>query len=250
MKTIFFTLFAVSSTYAQQPSATGFFQYQMRWKNAQIICDLFYKNNESAFVLYSDRLTMPSDTVSESTEGNNRTNIRVNINDGKDFVLYKNYADRRMISREVVANGKKVIVQDTLPELVWKLEGERKQIGPYSCQKATTMFRCARYTVWFTTAIPLEIGPWKLHGLPGLIVEATNENIDLSYTLLKASYPATGALTYKIGPPRSNDPVYTFAQFGAIQNREIKKMETYMRSMAGNPSGGQFRTQMPECFPN
>jgi len=35
--------------------------------------------------------------------------------------------------------GKEFLVKDTLPKLAWKLEGETKQIGNYTCFKATAV---------------------------------------------------------------------------------------------------------------
>lgn len=53
----------------------------------------------------------------------------------------------------------------------WQLENEVKQLGNFSCQKATTFFRGREYTAWFTSEIPLSFGPWKFYGLSGLILE-------------------------------------------------------------------------------
>lgn len=56
----------------------------------------------------------------------------------------------------------------------WKiLEGDTT-ICEYPCQKAKTLFRGRTWTVWFTPEIPISDGPWKLYGLPGLILQAVD----------------------------------------------------------------------------
>ena len=56
----------------------------------------------------------------------------------------------------------------------WIISDETCTILSYPCQKATTRFRGREWTVWFSSAIPLNTGPWKLSGLPGLILKATD----------------------------------------------------------------------------
>jgi GLPGLI family protein len=50
------------------------------------------------------------------------------------------------------------------------------------------------YTVWFAPDIPVSAGPWKLWGLPGLIVEARSDDGRVYFVLTSlqatAEYPA------------------------------------------------------------
>lgn len=61
----------------------------------------------------------------------------------------------------------------TMPK--WELADSVKNILGYECQMATTRFHGREWTAWFTVEIPVPDGPWKLTGLPGLILEAECE---------------------------------------------------------------------------
>lgn len=58
----------------------------------------------------------------------------------------------------------------------WIMGGETKEILSYFCQKATAECAGRKWTVFFTPEIPINKGPFKLWGLPGLVVEAQDSN--------------------------------------------------------------------------
>jgi len=61
------------------------------------------------------------------------------------------------------------------PEIAWTLTDDTLTIGGYYCQTATCKFRGVEWHVCYTEEIPSSAGPWRLRGLPGLIVKAENE---------------------------------------------------------------------------
>lgn len=63
----------------------------------------------------------------------------------------------------------------------WEITDESKEIIGYQCFMATADFRGRRWTAWFSPEIPLQEGPWKLCGLPGLILEASESSGEYSY---------------------------------------------------------------------
>lgn len=64
---------------------------------------------------------------------------------------------------------------EPIPEIVWTLLEDTLTIRGYHCQNATCKFRGVEWQVSYTEEIPSSAGPWRLNGLPGLIVRAESE---------------------------------------------------------------------------
>lgn len=58
-------------------------------------------------------------------------------------------------------------------EQQWQICDSIKEILGYECQMAQSDYHGRHWTAWFATDIPLQDGPWKFCGLPGLILEAS-----------------------------------------------------------------------------
>ncbi|MBP3830037.1 MAG: GLPGLI family protein [Bacteroidaceae bacterium] len=61
------------------------------------------------------------------------------------------------------------------PAIAWTLTDDTLTASGYLCQQATVTFRGVAWAVWYTEEIPSSAGPWRLRGLPGLIVKAESE---------------------------------------------------------------------------
>ncbi len=85
-------------------------------------------------------------------------------------------------------------VNDDWITISWEITNQKKKVLGYECQKATGTFRGREYTAWFTTAIPVPYGPWKLFGLPGLILEAYDKKGMIHLTAKKILYPDSIAI--------------------------------------------------------
>lgn len=61
-------------------------------------------------------------------------------------------------------------------KIIWKIEAEKKTIGKFNTQKAITNMFGRKWIAWFSTDLPFQDGPYKFHGLPGLIVKIESSN--------------------------------------------------------------------------
>ncbi|PKF74919.1 GLPGLI family protein [Chryseobacterium sp. PMSZPI] len=78
----------------------------------------------------------------------------------------------------------------------WKVLGDKQQFLHYNAQKASLDFGGRKWTTWFTQDIPIQDGPYKFNGLPGLIVKMEDttkshvfELVGISNLSDKYSYP-------------------------------------------------------------
>jgi len=61
-------------------------------------------------------------------------------------------------------------------QIDWKISSEKQKIGEWNTQKAETEFGGRKWAAWFTSDIPIQDGPYKFHGLPGLIVKLEDQS--------------------------------------------------------------------------
>ncbi|MDD4437741.1 MAG: GLPGLI family protein [Tissierellia bacterium] len=69
-----------------------------------------------------------------------------------------------------IGDEKLYLLEEKIPFPKWQLQDETLEVMGYKCQKATCNFRGRNYTAWFTMDIPVNDGPYKFYGLPGLIL--------------------------------------------------------------------------------
>ena len=168
--------------------------------------------------------------------------------------LYKNTKEKRYAGKRDLF-GKAFIVKDELKEIEWKLESETKQIGQYTCYKATTTRTVERIvigvddeeqqqepsviniTAWYTPDIAVSTGPDRFWGLPGLIMEINEgkSKIICSKIVLNPDEVA------EIAEP-SKGKVLTEAEFDKLMGEKMKEMEKMNRG--GKKEGGAHQMKI------
>ena len=129
----------------------------------------------------------------------------VMVDTGGSDILYKNIKEENYTNQNEVF-GKIFLIEDKLEKRDWVLTNETKNIGEYTCYKATMTrqqevergvirineendsrdeeeaepeMEEITVTAWYAPEIPVNNGPGRYQGLPGLILEVNDGSLTL-----------------------------------------------------------------------
>mgnify|MGYP000737481034 CR=1 FL=1 len=147
----------------------------------------------SKFSSYKN-LTVDSIIMRSSQEQIANAAMEGKLSTGEFMTIYKNYPEGKLTHTEKICQDWFRYEED-MPQFEWEMTDSVANVLGYKCQSARCKFRGREWTVFYTEEIPLSEGPWKLHGLPGLIMKATDEKGHYSFECIgiksKASRPIT-----------------------------------------------------------
>ncbi|PJI21411.1 GLPGLI family protein [Prevotella intermedia] len=135
--------------------------------------DMQLEVGEKVSYFYSATYRAYEEELRKSVDANNiavptSTSARGSLS--MDF--YRNYPTGKSTYLDKVIR-EKFRITEPLEQPQWDIIADStKQILNYDCQMARCTFKGRTWTAWFTADIPLDNGPWKLCGLPGLILRA------------------------------------------------------------------------------
>ena len=86
--------------------------------------------------------------------------------------------EKNAISDLMTVLGKTYLVEDTLIPQQWKIHNDLKEVAGHVCMNATweDTLKKQKIVAWFAQDIPLQAGPERFCGLPGLILEVDVNN--------------------------------------------------------------------------
>lgn len=128
----------------------------------------------SKFSSYKN-LTVDSLLMRSTTEQIAEAAADGRLSNGEFMTIYKNYPAGRLTHTEKICMDW-FRYDEELPSFGWELTDSTATILGYECQGARCRFRGREWTVFYCEDIPVADGPWKLCGLPGLIMKASDED--------------------------------------------------------------------------
>jgi len=111
--------------------------------------------------------------------GMNRPRVTQIDNSVKEWMTTTNYsffhkAKKVIVKHEFLGTG--YLIEEPIPNINWKITKDTTTLSGIACQKATGNYDGKNWVAWFSPSLPFQGGPWKLHGLPGLILEAYTDD--------------------------------------------------------------------------
>ncbi|MDR6194580.1 GLPGLI family protein [Siphonobacter sp. SORGH_AS_0500] len=194
-------------------------------------CILLFNSSQSLY--YETSKNRVSNLKSGADD--NVENIELDSgNDGLVFFNYQDYQSKKLSSNEAIFS-RKYFVQEKIVVPKWVITKEYKKIGSFKCQKAKAFYRDRNYMAWFTTEIPSLAGPWKLQGLPGLILEAESEDGEVKFLFESLIFNPKNE---KIAILKTYGKPMTLADFVEIRKKVLRDTKKSFESKMTQFGGG------------
>ena len=178
--------------------------------------------------------------------------IEIGGGSGKGSIYYKDLQEKTYRNQTEI-QGKVFLIKDDLPTYDWKMSTETKNIGMYTCYKATYSKEVEQKqvtfingemkeevvketivtTAWYTLQVPVSNGPDNYQGLPGLILEI-NDGKNLIVCTEISMNPSK---SIKIEAPKKGK-VVSQEKYDEIQNKKSKEMMEKFKSRRGFEMNG------------
>ncbi|MDR2234892.1 MAG: GLPGLI family protein [Chryseobacterium sp.] len=109
----------------------------------------------------------------------NRRNYNRNLN----YLIEKDYAKKTISFYDQFKSVKLVTADSEIPQ--WKIEKEFVKINNMNCQKAVADYKGRNWEAWFSKDYPVNDGPYKFSGLPGLVVSVKDSEGQHIFNLIQ-----------------------------------------------------------------
>jgi len=214
----------------------GYVEYEYfhpRATPVQRLATLHFDNKRSVFTFAKNGYDKLENKVTKQ-EDNGISGVFY-ASDSIGSVYFRDFEKKQVTYRTVPSKFVEAyVVIDEWGDISWEISDERKKIDTFMCRKAVGNFRGRSYTAWYAEEIRSSAGPWKLFGLPGLILEATDsENMFRAYAK-KIVYPVTNPVVIA---PNHNGKKVTIREYAVFMDNvgrdAMEKMKSTMPKKLG-----------------
>ena len=147
--------------------------------------ELAYLDTDGKKSLFYTENSMKRDSLMErmfATKNFDREQMQ-NLRSNLQFTIEKDLTNQSLVYKSRI--GRDNYSYPETPVFEWKILPETVKIGDYQTQKAEAKYGGRIWYAWFTQEVPLQDGPYKFSGLPGLIVKVQDARGDYSFDLMQ-----------------------------------------------------------------
>lgn len=237
MKALFLIIIIfANTTFAQSTEFNGKIEYEM-YLNFETIQKynsvLFFNDTISIFSYKYMGVNIEEHTIND--DQNNITFNKTTIDTSTYNIIVKKkenlvYSDKKEL------DNKTYYIKENIPLIKWELLNDKKNILNIECNLAKAHFRGRTYFAWYASSIPNNLGPGKLNGLPGLILEAYDDLKVVIYKVKSINIPYTKNIDL-INP---NYSIISIEEH--IKNQ--KKMESEISSRLQSKMSRNFKAEI------
>lgn len=181
--------------YGQDCKSCSNFYYSLSFQSDSLdvnsksshIFALMRKNNSSIFTDLQNKRADSLETIIWRNYNKNSTSISFKGVPNAKFKYYivkdLDMADNAIMIYDKIGTGNYMYKDST--KIEWQLFNDKRSIAGFSCQMAKTKVFGRTFIAWFASEIPINDGPYKFRGLPGLIVELYDEKKYFVFSLIR-----------------------------------------------------------------
>ncbi|PHN04781.1 GLPGLI family protein [Flavilitoribacter nigricans] len=151
--------------------------------------------------------------------------VTLNYATGRSWI-FKEMRQSRLTSLVTSIRERQYIIREALPTIHWEILKEERFIQGIPVRKARGTFRGRHYTAWFAPGIPLANGPWKLGGLPGLILEAYDDDKVVVFLFRALQSASEMALV----EPETDQPEIDLPSYQRLYQKEVTQYFEFLNA--------------------
>ncbi|SIS56300.1 GLPGLI family protein [Chryseobacterium ureilyticum] len=153
--------------------------------------ELMYLDIMPKFSKYYSRETFKNDSVAQAIldkqmkatgKIENIPQLAASKSNTVKYTVIKDYSESKQLFVTRMGRTKYNVSDNRLMQ--WSVHLEKNTVKGYNVQKATADFGGRKWTAWFCADIPVQDGPYKFRGLPGMILKIEDSTGSHSFTLV------------------------------------------------------------------
>jgi len=195
---------------------------------------LSYTDSISLFTIYDTKIDKKENDIAHGEKVISiktfkpKSQNRILLQSNNDSLLYYN-----------LNLGKKFYtINEPKIKFNWILQKKTKTILNFKCNSAKVKLRNKEYIAYYTTEIPINGGPWKFNGLPGLILELISLDNKIEFKVIsiknEKQYEKEDFIFKK-------NELVDIKMFKKLSLKNIKKRKRFLEFLAAE-NGGSVET--------